>query len=268
MSGQLPNSMTLGHSDNDLGPRWLLRTVVDARIATRLLAAAGAHPQGESIREGGIIVRSGEPDSSAFASCNTARMTVGDIDHFLLCFFEDERRERDLVSDGIARPVFELMGYVPANPAWLRNEENSDHHLTWLYCGGERTTARHPTRRMYTRRGSAPDVCSAYTTRAQLNCLVAQAAMWAPGFFTNGAPPAPAGELAGHPSTDPGAAPTVTPMATLDSGTIATTQPERTPAEPASSRYAPSDEPRTKSCRPRATSQPPRDSGRARRPAT
>ena len=128
-------------------------------------------------------MRTGDPDSLAFANCNTTRMTVGDIGHFLLRFFEDERRERDLISDGIARPVFELLGYVPANPAWWRSEESRNHHITWLYCGGERTTARHPTGQIYTRRGSVPDVCSAYTTRAQLNYLVAQAGVWAPGFF-------------------------------------------------------------------------------------
>ena len=131
--------MTLGHSDTGSGPRWLPRTIVDSRIATRLLTAAGAHPQDESTREGGIIVRTGDPDSPAFASCNTAHMTVGDIGHFLLHFFEDERRGRDLVSDNIARPIFELLGYVPASPTWWRSEENRNHHLAWLYCGGECT---------------------------------------------------------------------------------------------------------------------------------
>ena len=116
------NSETLSHWDTDSRPCWLLRTVVDARIAARLLAAVGAQPRGEPTREGSITVRTGEPDSPALANCNTARMTVCDIGHFLFRFFEDERSERALVSVGIARPVLELLGYVPANPAWLRSE--------------------------------------------------------------------------------------------------------------------------------------------------
>ena len=68
-------------------------------------------------------------------------MTVGDIGHFLLRFSEDESYGRALVSNGIAWPVFELLGYVPATPAWWRNERSRDHHLAWLYCRGARTTS-------------------------------------------------------------------------------------------------------------------------------
>ena len=112
-----------------------------------------------------------------------------------------------------------LLGYVPANPPWWRNEASRNHYLSWLYCGGERTTARHPAGQMYARQGALPDICSAYTTRAQLNCLVAQAGVWAPRFFANGSPSAPASDLLGHPSVDP--APAVPPIVALDSRPIA-----------------------------------------------
>ena len=79
---------------------------------------------------------------------------------------------------------------------------------------------------------------------------------------------APAGELASHLLTDHSAALIVLPMATLDSGTIAATRMARTPAELASFWYKPLDKPRTQSRRRRATSQPPRDIRRARRPVT
>ena len=104
------NSVMLSHWDTDSRLCWHLRTVVDARIATRLLAAAGAQPRGEPTREGGIIVRTGDPDSPTFADCNTARMTVCDLGHWLLHLHEDEHREHALVSDDITRLILELMG--------------------------------------------------------------------------------------------------------------------------------------------------------------
>ena len=250
--------MTLSHWDTDSRPCWHLRIVVDAGVATRLLAAAGAQPRFEPTREGGISVRTGNLDSPAFADCNTARMTVGDIGHFLFRFFKDEHREHALVSDGIARPILELLGYVPANPAWRRSEESRDHHLSWLYCRGERTAVRHPTGRMYTRGGSLPDVYSAYTTRAQLNCLAAQASVWATGFFANGSPPAPTSNLLGHPSADP--TPAVPPIAAPDPRPIADRRPARRPADPGLFRYAPPDdhpdEPVVQPGRQRASGQP------------
>ena len=97
---------------------------------------------------------------------------------------------------------------------------------------------------MYARQGALPDICSGYLTRARLHCLMAQASFWAPGFFASGAPPVLAGELAGHPSTDPNAVPSVPPMAALDSGTIAATRTARTLTESADFRYAPADTPK------------------------
>ena len=63
-------------------------------------------------------MRTGDPDSPTFADCNIARMTVGDLGHLLLRLHEDEHQSRALVPDGIARPILELLGYVPANPPW------------------------------------------------------------------------------------------------------------------------------------------------------
>ena len=75
-------SEVLGHGPTwDPIPRWRLQTVVEADVATALLVAAGAHSQGEPTREGGIIVRAGDPDSPTFVDCNSARMTVGDLGH-------------------------------------------------------------------------------------------------------------------------------------------------------------------------------------------
>ena len=122
-------------------------------------------------------MRTGDPDSPTFADCNIARMTVGDLGHLLLRLHEDEHQSHSLVPNGIARPILELLGYASANPTWWHSEESRGHHLSWLYCGGERTAAWHPTGWMYARGGSLPDICSAYTTRAQLNCLVAQASV-------------------------------------------------------------------------------------------
>ena len=211
----------------------------------------------------------GDPDSPTFADCNTARMTVGDLGYWLLRLHEDKHREHALVSYNIAQPVLELMGYAPANLTRWRSEESRDHHLSWLYCGGERTAARHPTGRMYARGGSLPDICSAYTTRAQLNCLVAQASVWATGFFAKGSLPAPASDLLGHPSAPP--APTVPTIAAPDSRPIAERRPARRLAEPGSFGYEPPDdhpdEPVVQPRRRRAASQPPRDGGRARRRA-
>ena len=104
-------------------------------------------------------------------------MTIGDLGHWFLRLHDDEHRSRAHVPDGIARPILELLGYAPMSPLWWRSEASRDHHISWLYYGGKRTTARHPAGRMYARKGVLPDVCSAYTTRAQLNCLVVQAAV-------------------------------------------------------------------------------------------
>ena len=80
------HSEVLGHGlTRDPGPRWRLRTVVERSTATALLIAAGAHPQGEPTREGGIIVRAGDPDSPTFIDCNTERMTIGDLGHTGFC---------------------------------------------------------------------------------------------------------------------------------------------------------------------------------------
>ena len=98
-------------------------------------------------------MRTGDLDSPTFADCNTAHMTVGDLGHWLLRLYEDEHHEHALVSDSIARPVLELLGYALTNPTWWRSEESHDHHISWLYCGGERTVARHLTGRMYVRGG-------------------------------------------------------------------------------------------------------------------
>ena len=44
------NSVVLSHWDTDSRPCWRLRTVVETRVATALLAAAGAHPRSEPTR--------------------------------------------------------------------------------------------------------------------------------------------------------------------------------------------------------------------------
>ena len=251
----------------DPGPRWRIWAVVDTRTTTTLLAAVRVQQQGKLTREGGIIVRAGDPDSPNYIDCNTARMTIGDPGHWLLRRHSNKEHLRDLVPDVVARPILVLLGYVPANPLWWRDEASRDHHLSWLYCDGNRTTVRHPSGRMYARQGALPDIYSGYLTRARFHCLMAQAAFWAPGFFASGAPPALAGELAGHPSKNPDAVPSVSPMATLDSGTIAATRAARTPTNSADFRYALADAPQSRSRRSRATSQgPPRGRERSRRP--
>ena len=67
------NSVVLGHWDTESRPYWSLRTVVEAGVVTALLVAAGTHPRGEPTREGGIIVRTGDPDTPTFADGWRAR---------------------------------------------------------------------------------------------------------------------------------------------------------------------------------------------------
>ena len=61
-------------------------------------------------------MRAGDPDIPTFIDCNTARMTIGDLRHWLLHLHTNEQQSRALVSDSVARPVLVLLGYVPANP--------------------------------------------------------------------------------------------------------------------------------------------------------
>ena len=213
--------------------------------------------QGKPTHEGGFIVRAGDPDSHNYIDDKTARMTITDIGRWLLRRHADKEHSRNLVPDSVAHPILVLLGYIPSNPPWWRDEASRDHHISWLYCSGSRTTVRHPPGRMFVRQGALPDICSGYLTRARLHCLMAQACFWPPGFSANRAPPALAGKLANHPSMDPDAAPSVPPMAASDSGTIAATRATRTPAESADFRYAPVDERKSQSRRRRTTSQGP-----------
>ena len=76
-------------------------------------------------------MRAGGPDSPTFANCNSARMTIGDLRHWLLRLHNDEQQSRALVPDSIARPVLELLGYVSTRPPpWWRSEASRDHHLS------------------------------------------------------------------------------------------------------------------------------------------